>query len=66
MGEISHKFESDEKLIAMQDQLKNAMLMLPLMLEYAQVEAELKRGKYLAFLSKGFTEAQALELCKAV
>lgn len=64
MDNISHKFDSDEKLNMMQDQLKNVMLMLPLMIEYTKYEVAITRAKYLALLDSGFTEAQAIELCK--
>jgi hypothetical protein len=33
-------------------------------LEFITIEAELARAKYLALLKQGFTEAQAIELCK--
>ncbi len=33
--------------------------------EFIAWEAEVKRAKYLAFLRNGFTEQQALELCKS-
>lgn len=37
---------------------------LPVILEYAALQAQIKRTNYLAFLKEGFTEAQALELVK--
>ena len=37
---------------------------LPLTVEYAELCAKMKRAAYLAYLKEGFTEVQALELCK--
>jgi hypothetical protein len=33
-------------------------------IEIAQLDARLKRAKYLALIKEGFDERQALELCK--
>lgn len=33
-------------------------------LEYIAIAAQFTRKKYLTLISEGFTEAQALELCK--
>lgn len=33
-------------------------------LEYIELSARFARTKYLALLEQGFTEAQALEMCK--
>jgi hypothetical protein len=37
---------------------------LPLMKEYETIQAKVTRSKYEALIEVGFTEAQALELCK--
>lgn len=50
-----------DKLIAAVEQLKRTM---PVMIEYAVLNAQLKRAQYLEFVKAGFNEAQALELCK--
>lgn len=50
-----------DKLVAQVEQLKRTM---PIMLEYAALNAQLKRAQYLAFVQQGFTPSQALELCK--
>lgn len=50
-----------DQLIASVEQLKRTM---PVMLEYAVLTAQLKRAQYLEFVKVGFTEQQALELCK--
>ncbi len=39
---------------------------LPLMKEYHAMCAELYRTKYLALIEAGFTESQALELCRVM
>lgn len=33
-------------------------------IEYSQIQARITRAKYLALVKEGFTEAQALQLCK--
>lgn len=33
-------------------------------LEYWQIDAQIKRTRYKALIDQGFNEAQALELCK--
>ena len=50
-----------DKLLASIEQLKRT---LPVLLEYAELNARLKRSQYLSFLKAGFNEHQALELCK--
>lgn len=50
-----------DKLLASIEQMKRTM---PLMLEYATLNAELKRHQFLEYVRVGFTEQQALELCR--
>jgi hypothetical protein len=38
---------------------------MPIILEHMALVASMKRTYYLALVEQGFTEAQALELCKA-
>ena len=38
---------------------------LPEMIEHAQLMAKVRRASYIAHVAEGFTEAQALELCKS-
>jgi len=39
---------------------------LPHFIEYCAVEAQMMRAKYLALCKQGFTEQQAIELCRRV
>ena len=51
-----------DKMRAELEQMKRN---LPVFLEYALIAAQLRRASYDACIKQGFTEAQALELCKA-
>ena len=46
--------------------LSRLLAMLPLLAKYAVINAKLHKVKYDALIEQGFTEAQALELCKTV
>ena len=37
---------------------------MPIMVEYQQLVAKQMRARYVALITEGFTEAQAIELCK--
>jgi len=37
---------------------------LPIHIEALEIQAQMIRAKYQALVAQGFTEAQALELCK--
>ena len=54
---MNHDFELS--LAKLRDQL-------PALQQYAQLMAQAHRAKYNALLKEGFTEAQALELCKVI
>lgn len=44
--------------------LRNIRSNLQLHLEYIQITAKMHKTKYDALIKEGFTDAQALELCK--
>ena len=48
------------------DMVRKLRSELPVMIEYMAVMAELQRAKFDALKSQGFTDEQALELCKQV
>jgi hypothetical protein len=37
---------------------------LPLLIEYYQIDAKIRKARYEALIAEGFNPAQALELCK--
>ena len=45
--------------------VKQMMERVPAMLDFVAYQAKLTRKKYLSLVESGFTEAQALELCKS-
>lgn len=51
-------------LAAMRLHLLNYREVAPVLIEIAAIDAKIKRAKYLSFVDAGFTEQQALELCK--
>ena len=53
-------FEKDD----MQGALEMLKRNLEVIAEYSQVKAEIRRKSFLAHVQQGFTEEQALELCK--
>lgn len=55
---------SEKEQIALALAVKQFRENLPAMLEIAELNAVNTRAKYLAFVKAGFTEQQALFLCK--
>lgn len=48
----------------MADLVRNVRENLPHTIEYLEIDAQLRRRKFQRLMAEGFTEAQALELCK--
>lgn len=51
---------------AMKEGVRQLVEELPLMLEHGRLIAKLHRSKYLALKAEGFSDPEALELCKNV
>lgn len=50
-----------DKLRAAVEQMRRQ---LPLLIEYHQIDAKIRKARYEALIAEGFHPAQALELCK--
>lgn len=50
----------------MADAIRKLKEMQPDLVEYYKVKAQLLHAAYLSFIDAGFTEAQAIELCKEI
>lgn len=57
MKSENHQLELAQIVVRMRENL-------PAFLEYEELQAKVKRKKYLSLVNEGFTEQQALELCK--
>jgi len=55
-----------EKLQEFKEAVRQMTLTLPVQLEMMAIQAKLIRAKYNALVAEGFTEQQALELCKGM
>lgn len=55
----------EQQRVAFAQLLLQAREDMPAQIEYEQLKAKLTRAKYLELVAQGFTEAQALELCKS-
>lgn len=56
----------EQKPVALAKALLDLRNQIPAMTEFEQLQAKLVRAKYLALVAEGFTEQQAIELCKRV
>lgn len=56
--------DEDKNHISMAQAVKNMRENLISILEYNKLNAKVIRAKYLALLENGFTEEQAIQLCK--
>ncbi len=54
------KYDADELQIA----LRAARATLSVRIEFEQIEAEITRAKFNAYVKQGFTEEQAIKLCQ--
>ena len=55
-------FEKDDMQVALEMLKRN----LEVIGEYSKVKAKIRRQSFLAHVQQGFTEEQALELCKEI
>ena len=56
----------DQKPVALAQMLVDMRNQIPALLEFERLQAKLLRAKFLALVAEGFSEQQALELCKKV
>lgn len=57
MKSENQQFEFAQLIVRMRENM-------PAYFEYEELQAKIKRKKYLSLVSEGFSEQQALELCK--
>jgi len=50
----------------MKEAIRNMTENLPMLIEHATLMAKLHRAKFLALKAEGFSDQEALELCKVV
>ena len=60
-NEATEALQRQRALIASVEAMENAA---PLLIRLAETNAAIARANYLALIKEGFTEAQALTLCK--
>lgn len=56
--------DEDKSRVDMAKAMKNLLENMPALLEYERIMAQITRAKYLALLGQGFTEPQAIVLCR--
>ena len=61
-SEISHKPLSKAEII--RKDLKDMIEALPMMVEFNAIQAQLMKSKYDELKKAGFSERQAMELCR--
>jgi hypothetical protein len=57
---------SDANRVSLAQAVRNLRENLPALLEMEDLQAKLSRKKFLCLVAEGFTETQALELCRKV
>jgi hypothetical protein len=58
--------DDDKQQLSIAQSVKTMRDNLPALLELAAINARLVRAKFVALQNQGFTESQALELCKSL
>lgn len=59
-------FDGGGNVDEMKDAIRKMKKMLPEWIEYHQIAAKIQKAKFDALLEEGFSEAQAIELCKGI
>lgn len=54
----------DAKRVTFAQLMARAKEEMPAQIEFEQFQAKLKRVRFLALIAEGFTETQAMDLCK--
>jgi len=55
-----------DKPLSLLESLREMQKSMPMYLELIKIQAELKRVKFLELKNQGFTDDQAIELCKGI
>lgn len=53
---------NESEQVKMAQAVHNMMVMLPAILEHADIEARIKRGRFLSLVKAGFSESQAMQI----